>query len=466
MAFSSTVETRPIYEAIIDNDSDTFEEWVLATAIHNPAFFDQISNVLCRDHTTREFKDDFRQPIDNGIWQALVDHHAQFPGVNAPIISVEVAHALLLRLANDPRIIALSDVGDATEKVARLLTLNIAQFEPVVRKGLAYWLRKVRISSAVKEGMNLDGWNPSNLLESLELEMKQIDRVLTDDAQAFVAFDKVKEPPAVKLFPTGLRALDLSLGGGLGQGEWSLVIAPSGSGKTALATQLGANFGIRSQKTLLITTEQPPSELLLRIVSNICNIPFDRIRAGIERARLMPEEEERYKRMKPILGKNLFFADWSKDRSRSIRADLRAEVERFIAAHGHLDVLIFDWIGGALGALFGKDQHELRLAFQDTGDALADMAREFNAVVIGFAQAAIGTTRGKMCIEQCDIAECKSLGRSATNVVGISALRDTTNDDGPNFARVQYLYVSKARKSAGGLRRVVCQFEFQRFADL
>ena len=458
--------SRPTHEGIINNDSDTFEEWVLAMAIHDHEFFNRVAGVLCRDHKTGEFKDDFRQPADNGIWQILVDYHSEIPGAKAPVISVGVAHALLLRLANEPRIIALSNVSDATEKVARLLTLNIAQLEPMVRKGFEYWLTKVRMGAIVNEQMRLDSWNPSELLESIELEMKQINRILTDDAQAFVAFDAVKEPPAVKLFPSGLRALDLSLGGGFGQAESSLVIAPSGGGKTVLATQLGANFSIRGQRTLLITTEQPPPELLARIASSTCNIPFERLRAGVESARLTPEEAERYRKMSRILGENLFFADWSKDRSRSIRADLRAEVERFITTHGRLDVLIFDWIGGALGALYGKDQHALRLAFQDTGDALADMAREFGAVVIGFGQAAIGTTRGKMCIDQGDIAECKSLGRSATNVIGISALCDKTDDDGPNFARVQYLHVSKARKSAGGLRRVVRQFEFQRFADL
>ncbi len=359
-----------------------------------------------------------------------------------------------------------SEIPEALAAFDEALGLDIDESTQIVRLGFVYWLRKRRMERVIRAETAMPSWDPNKITNALAVHNKAIDTLLAGGDEAFVAFDKITEPPAVELIPSGLRACDDSLDGGFGKGEFSLVIAPSGGGKTTFGTQLAATFALRKHKVLYITTEQPPSELLPRIASNVGNIPFNKVRKGVHRDKLLPGEYERYEKLRGALGANLNFANWGKDRSRSIRADLRAEVERFIAQHGRIDVLIFDWIGGALGTLSGKDQHALRLAFQDTGDALGTIARDLGIVVIGFGQAALGSTRGKKHIDQDDIAECKSMGRSATNVIGISAIREQTDDDGPNFARVQYLFVSKARKSAGGIRRFRREFEYQRLADL
>jgi hypothetical protein len=326
-------------------------------------------------------------------------------------LSRSLAESMLNQLAQDPRgAIAPSEIPDALAAFDEAMALNMDESAQIVRLGFIYWLRKRRMTLVITTQTAAAGWNPVKITETLAVHTKVIDQLLVADEHAFVAFDQIVEPPAVELIPSGLRACDDSLDGGFGKGEFSLIIAPSGGGKTAFGTQLAASFGLRSHKVLFITTEQPPEELLPRIVSNICRIPFNWVRLGMERSILSSEEWERYEKLRRTLGVNLRFADWRQNRSRSIRADLRAEVERFVAAHGDLDVLIFDWIGRALGAQAGKDQHALRLAYQDTGDALGDLARELGIIVIGFSQAAMGTARGKKRIDQDDIAECKRPG--------------------------------------------------------
>ena len=458
---------------MIGEDVKTFELHVLAVLLRNPAFVDQVASVLCVDacpeqtrYPTNEPWNDFVTDAINALYACIL-RHSEIRDKGRDGIGRNFAEIILKQVSMDPRgAIDPTEIDAVLAVFDEAMDLELDEATQIVRLGFVYWLQRRRMNLVMSGQTSRSSWNPATVSELWAIHKKAIDQLLVQDQDAFVAFDQVQEPPPVDLIPSGLRACDLSLGGGFGRGEFSLIIAPSGGGKTTFATQLAGSFGLQGQKVLFITTEQPPSELLPRIASNRCGILFDKVRQGIQRDKLKAEEYERYEKLRASLGRNLFFADWSRDRSRSIRTDLREEIGRFIAVHHRLDVLIFDWIGGALGALSGRDQHALRLAFQDTGDALGDMAREFGAVVIGFGQAAMGTTRCKKRIDQDDIAECKSLGRSATNVIGISALREETDDDGPNYAKVQYLFVSKARKSAGGCNRFRRAFEYQRLADI
>ena len=455
-----------------DVEGRKFESYVLALLVRNPVFVDQVIDLLCIDpcvlptrFPTNNRWDDFQTDEINALYTCVRKHRLANPtGGN---FTRSVVGTMLSQLVTELySIITHEEIPAVLAFYDAAIAIDPEEAFEVVRDGFIYWLRKRRMFLVMRKACAVTSWDASKIHEALAVHTKLIDQLLETDEEAFVAFDKIVEPPPVELIPSGLRACDDSLGGGFGKGEFSLVVAPSGSGKTTFGCQLAGTFGLRGFKVLFITTEQPPDELQPRIVSNLCGIRFDRIRGGLQRSTLSLEERNRYEKICGSLGANLHFADWSKNRSRSIRTDLRAEVERFVTLNGRVDVVIFDWIGRALGPGVGKDQHALRLAFQETGDALADIARESKIVVIGFAQAAIGSTRGKKRIEQEDIAECKSLGRSATNVIGISALRDEADDDGSNFSPIQYLSVSKARKSAGGLRRFRRQFEFQRLADV
>lgn len=89
--------------------------------------------------------------------------------------------------------------------------------------------------------------------------------------------------------------------------------------------------------------------------------------------------------------------------------------------------------------------------------------------VFGFAQAAMAQAANKPRVDQTMIAECKSLGNSATGVWGISAMTEAFDPNAPGsettFRDDQYLYLAKARKSQGGLIKLRRQFQFQRFVE-
>lgn len=147
-----------------------------------------------------------------------------------------------------------------------------------------------------------------------------------------------------------VNVLDGRLQRRLARGDVALLTIPHGRvhrvGPYALlspATQvLGGQYLLQGQVFGVGLVHHRPD-----IVSNVCGIPFERLRGEISEAKLTPTELERYHKLMSALGPHLHFANWGKDRSRSIRGDLRTEIERFSALRGGIDVLIFDWIGAA-----------------------------------------------------------------------------------------------------------------------
>ena len=71
--------------------------------------------------------------------------------------------------------------------------------------------------------------------------------------------------------PTGIASLDEALGGGLYPGL-SILGAPSGCGKTALALQVAENAAANGIPVLFATIEQPAQELVARGVARRCGL--------------------------------------------------------------------------------------------------------------------------------------------------------------------------------------------------
>lgn len=80
--------------------------------------------------------------------------------------------------------------------------------------------------------------------------------------------------------PTGLRALDDCLEGGIGKGELAMVIGPSGFGKTSLTTSIANNAALhkceannyKGFKVLQIVFEDKPKQIRRKHLAKICNV--------------------------------------------------------------------------------------------------------------------------------------------------------------------------------------------------
>lgn len=86
-------------------------------------------------------------------------------------------------------------------------------------------------------------------------------RIDDNGVQAFprtLGLSKVTEPPAVRRLSMGIPELDRMMGGGLLEGDSLLVAGPSGSGKSALATQFIAAGVRRGEPGILAIFEERP----------------------------------------------------------------------------------------------------------------------------------------------------------------------------------------------------------------
>lgn len=463
------VEPHEVIKHMIDSSDQAFEDRVLACALNRSDFLALVRPVLCVNPQPErqkedDWQDDFAEWECAALFRCIRKHFEATLG-NGSRMTREFLRSALEQGVSRVQEISEDEIPSTLERFDAIDALDLPESWSMVEQGFIYWLEKTRTTRFITSNTASDGWSPARLTEGLQAQLEPVRNLAQPPEGRFQAFGEAPPPEPTEIIKSGLRACDESIGG-FAKEELTLVIAPSGGGKTVLATQFAGAFARKEYKVLFITTEQPPHELTPRIVSNQCNIPFSRIKGGVNEQELQPDEHKRYRQLFEILSANLHFANWGKDRSRSISNDLDGEVREFVKLHGRLDVVIFDYIGGALGEIHGHDQHALRMAMLRTGDALADLSRKHKLVVIACAQAGITSSRGKRRIGQEDIAECKGLGRAATNVIGLSALLDTSDEDGSSYASTQYLNVSKARKSAGGCRRLVRDFGFQRYRDV
>lgn len=75
-----------------------------------------------------------------------------------------------------------------------------------------------------------------------------------------------------KTIPTGIKALDEALEGGIGKGELGLIIAPSGCGKTSLTTGIAAYAAINGHKVLQIVFEDKIKQIQRKHIGRITEI--------------------------------------------------------------------------------------------------------------------------------------------------------------------------------------------------
>lgn len=116
--------------------------------------------------------------------------------------------------------------------------------------------------------------------------MTHITDIITRADREIEARKSQVTPPGV---PTGLVDLDKALGGGAQDSDLILVAARPGSGKTSLLTQLldhAAWYGDAAtqqtfkKRVVMYSLEMPESQLALRLISQLSEIPFQMLRAG------------------------------------------------------------------------------------------------------------------------------------------------------------------------------------------
>jgi hypothetical protein len=348
------------------------------------------------------------------------------------------------------------------------------------------WLEHRVISNEIKQLSNAQMLRVPTRAD-LVAASQRVDRSLEAGRSNAVNAGAVLLGSSAYMRPIGTEIGDLNavLGGGFRLGDTTCVCGTTGGGKTVLAMQLATWFARNKLNTVIITTEQPPEQLIVRAVSNYIDYSFaeflNRRDVGDANGNLDeiltiknipeflwtdPTYGPRMHAFYDLMMNHLFIIDWSKGQGNSISGNLDNDINALALLGWDPRVVLVDWIGGGLAA--ETNQKDLRLIYKEAAEAIIRHGKQHKRCMFFFAQAdknlAKETTKA-VTVKM--LAECKSMADNASTFVGISALREAEQLQGTKvrLMRRQYLNVDKSRHGTGGLVAVEQCFNVQRFQN-
>lgn len=453
---------------------DEYERCVLMAAMRHQALWLIINKTACLDRTyTREYND-FLNPIHYNIFRALRMYRKlqADAGVGTEFRepTVDMMKMMLdIMVDEGNRAIYEDDVPEAL-RVYRELTEDHRtneEIEMMVSASYKDWICDRKIAAAQEESELID-LRGSELMNALNETREELMLRIGEEEDTLKDFGDVVNEDEIttermSLSP-GMGALNHCLGGGVGKKEHILFAGATGAGKTVFACQLAANLACQGKKVCYVTTEQPANELVPRIVSALsafstAKIPFDIVKDGLVRERLTDQQNKQLNRSLEALSGNLGFEEWlggGLDVS-----DLEASVRKFKQRYGGIDVLILDWIGGALASGV-MDPQAKRQCYIDAARKMKDLAYRYNMGTISMAQAGAEGVNVRHVTER-HLAESKTLHREAVAAFGISALRESRDGADNSYSDAQYLYCFKSRKARGMTVNLTRHFDYQYF---
>jgi replicative DNA helicase len=448
---------------IVEQYPEVFEGQVMINLLRNQEFFDRVAASI--NSETSGCKD-FSNGADNVIFSSI------------KLCRATLAHATGSQVLARQDVMAMMSVLHSRGAISetefqiagtRLIELSDAEaMSPdMIFPAVAHWLKKKRgekfIALAAAGSIGLE-----ELQKKIELEVDSIAGDL-DETTSFSFNSALEESQKgdVKRYKIGLSGVDKAMGGGVAKKEFSLFAIPSGGGKTVLACQFAQCLCGQDLRGLLITTEQSPKELIPRMVSAQCHVPFEIIKDGVKENRLNPEQLARLESQRKRLETSLIIEDWGKS-DHDVAMELPALIRKARQKLGSVDFVILDWIGGSLGAGLRDNLSQYRLILKLAADSLAHHANKLDLITIGFAQTNPTLSKNKKKVDRTMLGESKTMGDKATNIVGVSALQALDEEEGSgksSYFEKQFAFLDKARKGTGGLVPIHRDFAFQRFLD-
>ena len=469
-----------IAHLLIDRSPATYERMVVLSLIHSHSFYLSVKDTLCPLDAETGLR---RQDFSVYRYNVLFDHIASFWGLfrkpnpnpipekfletavidssNLSKMQIEVAQALLEEIKDD----------FYTHPMTQELIENGVAGEP-----FRYWMESRISKRAVDEISNKSRqmiMTMDNVTEILARHKAALPEGETCTSMGNEAL-KAKIRRSAKI-STGIDTLDKALGGGFGRWQSTLIAGCQGGGKTVLACQLAVEFGVQRRKVLFVTTEQSPTDLVLRFIANHCRVKYDRLsnREDIQALQDGTDQEfdaipqwlwtdpstaDRMQALESVLGQYVCFMDWSTGK-KSAEKHFGAELERIVQKGFDPEIIIFDWIGGGLD---DSRQEDRRLIYEATAKYLIDLGKDTNRAMILLAQLNQTLAMGRAKPGANMMGECKTMGQTAWNFIGISSLLEKGSSAG--FAALQNFYLEKARDGIGGAAvPVERNFAFQRF---
>jgi len=466
----------------------TFERYVLTAVVRSLRFYRDHRHQICPfDPNTGRWRPDFSTSRFNLIYQLadliwrLYDNIVAQQDMDIPQAHLE---AILIDSANQGRI-----PGEVAQEILQDIKLDLyansaptpAFLEALGGEALQYWI-DLRISTQTVARITAKAAAENITLDVLESTLVRARRDAQAGISRLVAGHQVLRGTRLlkgKL-KSGLADLDAALGGGYAWGETTMIAGMNGAGKSVMAVQGAVNSMVQGRRVAIITTEEPPHKLVVRIVQHYCRISAKMLEAGtlIDDSNktglltnLIPAQlwgnalfGPKLMELDALMAKFLWIVDWTQE-SHSMVGEFDNEISKLKATGFDPEVIIMDWVGGALEK--DKDADRRRLLYEESVNHLVQHGKRHNTINFVMAQLDKVKAARKPRPTMDMLSECKTMSNNVHNWVGISSLTSTTMAPEVHSPRsrllpLQFLNVDKARNGPAGPVRVRIVFQEQR----
>lgn len=471
-------------------DPTSIERWIMLGIIRSGRFYREVRPRVCPRQKDGRLRHDFLAPRYNQLY-AAADRFWRLMDKSVLEPDIEIPRRLLETL-----LVADVKIGRVTEEEHAVILEEIANFfysyavlPPALMKSLhrplETWLSMRNATFAINTIHREAGIRLISMAD-----VREVVDAFSKDSNAgknrIVKGTDLARRQIVQhaRITTGITDLDRAIGGGIGRGEVMLAAGANGAGKTVLACQMALHFAVCGLNVLYCSTEEGPEKLIQRKLCNYTNVRYEHF---VNRAELAGNHTEA-KTVDVIPGfiltdpnsselAQMFFnnvlphidyLDWAQGEGLVVKDQLESDLNKYRENHGRWpDVLIFDWIGGAIDQ--GEKPEHLRHRYYEAVNCIVDLTKAHPSMAsIVLAQVDKAKAARQTEIKMIHLAECKAMSDNVTIFVGISSLsRNEKADDFPNenLSDIQFLNVDKARFGPKGKVKVLRHFQFQRFAN-
>jgi len=288
---------------------------------------------------------------------------------------------------------------------------------------------------------------------------RQTKRVTFKDMarEVLLYFDKLATHDTSTSIPTGLPKLDDWLGGGLRPGQLHVVLASTGDGKTAFASQICDHAVEHGKRALMFSMEVDPQDIFVRDIER---------EAGVSRwdLRYANTKDETITKLSTAMGTLL-----EKDNHKIVYGEpvsvegIRQAVLTERLRTGPIDLVVVDHAQVTLPSKQDLKTMPRYLAVKATAEALRALARQLNVAVVLTAQ--MNPPPKGESPSMTMVRESKDINHAAEVVIVLWHEKDF-NVDGSVFINKSWLRVEKARAGREGKIEVRYNGKIFRFEEM
>ena len=276
------------------------------------------------------------------------------------------------------------------------------------------------------------------------------------------AIDKLRDTGGgVTGLATGFIDLDKKLTG-MHPGEFIVLAARPGCGKTSLALNIAAHAALHAKQSVAVfSLEMPSEQLAMRLLASEARVDMKRIREGT----LSPAHMEKLQHASAALWNAQLFID---DSGMLSSFDLRTKARRLQSQLGNLGLIVVDYL--QLMHQHGRVESRQQ-EVQEISRSLKSLSKELNVPVLAVSQLnrrveerRIGGGRPVLS----DLRESGAIEQDSDVVIFIHRPDNSSDDEiapGPGGASTVELIVAKQRNGPTGTVELVFLPEYTRFEN-